>query len=144
MTNQQAIEFFVPGIPQPQGSKKAFVVAGKRSACVVDDNHETLRDWRARVAFFASNAWTGPPLRGAVRVDRQFRFKRPPSVSAKRRPYPCVKPDADKLSRALMDALTGICFADDALVCDGRESKIYADSPGVFVVVEDMNHANRV
>lgn len=63
------------------------------------------------------------------------------------------KPDIDKLLRALLDAMTGIVWADDSQVAFVVVNKVYAwnDRPGVHVVIDFMSdealhnlgHANR-
>jgi Holliday junction resolvase RusA-like endonuclease len=42
---------------------------------------------------------------------------------------PAVKPDLDKLVRAVLDALTGVVFRDDCQVAGLSCSKLYADHP---------------
>lgn len=48
---------------------------------------------------------------------------------------PDVKPDGDKLARALFDALKGICFLDDGQVTTQEVRKRFG-RPGVHVVIE--------
>ena len=51
---------------------------------------------------------------------------------------PGVKPDIDKLARALCDALTGIAFADDSRIVTLTAEKRYVDDllpPGVEVAL---------
>jgi len=71
----------------------------------------------------------------AVRID--VRLARPKSVPAKRRPLPTVKPDADKIARLVLDALTKIVFVDDAAVCCLQVRKRYAAVPYVLVRVAE-------
>lgn len=99
-------EFFVEGEPIPQGSMKAFV-RGRR-AVLVSDNPR-LKEWRATIAANAPALM----LEGAVRLDVGFVMPKPKSV---KRLLPHVRPDLDKLIRALLDGLTGKCFKDDSQV----------------------------
>lgn len=49
------------------------------------------------------------------------------------------KPDLDNLVKAIKDALTGIVWKDDALVCRELTSKEYAaadENPGAAVMIE--------
>ena len=57
-------------------------------------------------------------------VDVTFYVPRPKSVT---REYPEVKPDADKLLRCTLDALTGIAYRDDAQVIAPHPTKLYAN-----------------
>ncbi|KKN03821.1 hypothetical protein LCGC14_1103940 [marine sediment metagenome] len=127
---------FVRGIPAPQGSKRAFITGDR--AVVVDANPKTLKDWRAAVAFRLQSEWHGPPLDGALHVELNFALLRPKSVSEKRRPSPTVKPDLDKLERAVLDALTGIVIVDDALVVELHSTKEYSDEAGVSIFVRPL------
>ena len=120
---------FVRGIPAPQGSKRAFKVGDR--AVVVDVNPQELTAWRTDIARLLQDKWKGPPLEGAVSVELHFLLLRPPSVSEKKRPYPSVMPDIDKLARAALDAMTGIVFRDDALVVRLDVTKAYAQESGL-------------
>ncbi len=66
------------------------------------------------------------PRKMPVDMRVSFYLARPASKSKKA--YPTVKPDLDKLVRAVGDALTGICFEDDSAIvhCDARK---YYGSP---------------
>ena len=134
-TAQRVTEFsvFVRGIPAPQGSKRAFKVGDK--AVVVDVNPKSLKDWRSAINFVLQDKWEGPPLEGAVQVTLLFFLLRPKSVSEKKRPYPSVKPDIDKLCRAALDAMTGIVYGDDAQVIDVCASKQYSTESGLQIRV---------
>lgn len=137
------IQFTVPGLPQPQGSARAFVVKGK--AVVTGDNPK-VRSWRADVKTIAMDHWQGEPASGPVMVTVQFTLPRPQShygtgknagvlkaTAPERHPK---KPDLDKLVRAVLDALTGVCWRDDAQVCYVGASKYYGDRPETYFEVE--------
>lgn len=129
---------WVPGIPQPQGSSRAFV-RGNRA--VVTSANPALRGWREVVAVGVGLAL--PPdwvvLDGPVAVTVTFTLPRPKSLP-RRRQFPATRPDVDKLARAVLDALTGVVFRDDAQVVMLTAMKQYAvESPsGVQIVVTPM------
>lgn len=128
-----ATTFFVAGIPQPQGSKTGYVRGGR--AVIVDKNPGALKPWRAEIARIAAATWVHTqPLDGPVRVYAAFVMPKPKSV---KRDYPHVRPDLDKLMRALMDGVTdaGCVWADDSQVVEIETSKIYGETPGVHVVI---------
>lgn len=84
------------------------------------------------------------PSRVAIRLLVEFRLPYPISTIRKNQMgwYPHIKyPDVDKLLRAMMDALTGIVWADDSQVCYCTVNKGYAwnDKPGAYVVIDFMN-----
>ena len=110
------ITVFVPGVPAPQGSAKAFVVNGH--AIVTHDNENTM-PWRSQVASFIRQA-IGPvgivyPT-GPVTVDILFLMPRRKAEPKRVTPAHTRKPDCDKLLRACLDALTGLIYTDDAQV----------------------------
>ena len=126
------VTFFVAGVPVPQGSKTAFVV-GKR-AVLTDANKDKLRPWRAEVTRVAGEAWAGrESLAGAVSVEVRFVFERPKTV---KRDTPHVKPDIDKLLRALFDGVTDAkVWLDDAQVVRVNATKVYGAVAGVDVSI---------
>jgi len=138
------LHFRVVGRPVAQGSMSAFI-AGKR-AVVTDQKGKTLRPWREAVRATAleaaGEAWQ--PLAGPVRVLLLLALPRPASAPKRRRTWPIGKRsgDGDKLTRAVLDALTdaGI-WRDDSQVVDGRWIKDYPGPengmhvPGVTVAV---------
>lgn len=129
----EQVEFWVPGIPIPQGSKVGFVVG--RRAVIVDANKVDLKPWRALVKKAAAEAVAGRPgFDDAVAVLLDFYMPRGVSVKRKR---PSAKPDADKLARAVLDGLTdGGVFTDDGRVVSLHVEEWYADDqPGVNVEV---------
>ena len=126
------VTFFVAGVPVPQGSKTAFVV-GKR-AVLTDANKDKLKPWRAEVTRVAGEAWAGrESLAGAVSVEVRFVFERPKTV---KRDTPHVKPDIDKLLRALFDGVTDAkVWLDDAQVVRVNATKVYGAVAGVDVSI---------
>jgi Holliday junction resolvase RusA-like endonuclease len=135
------ISFIVLGQPIPQGSKRLF---GK---ALVESNQATLKPWRQEIALAAHHAMLGGPWREAVAVRLAFFLPRPKMHfgsgrnSSQLKPsaptVPATRPDIDKLSRAVLDALTGIVFSDDAQVADLQAHKFFADAErpvGVRVV----------
>ena len=131
---------WVPGIPAPQGSKR-HVGRG-----IMVESSTKVGPWRERVALAVAEA-VGPehelpPKEAGIVVNAQFVFVRPAShlkrdgVSLRRGrpPAPSMRPDLDKLLRAVLDALTGIAFADDAQVVAVNAGKEYGNVNGVRLV----------
>jgi crossover junction endodeoxyribonuclease RusA len=130
-------EFFVHGTPVPQGSMKAFMVAGRPR--VTSDNNN-LKPWREAVKSRAIEEAISR-IEVPVAVELEFRMPRPKSYP-KRIVWPLRKPDLDKLVRAVFDALTeASVWTDDALVVCLHARKEFADerSPmGVYVRIEEL------
>lgn len=149
------LEFDVRGMPIPQGSARAFV-AGGRAIVATDANRASspLGAWRTAVATEARRAIASrAPLAGPVEVVLIFRLPRPrghylpangrrslPELRLDAPEFHSGKPDADKLARAALDALTAVVFGDDAQVARLAVTKRYADleGPGAMVVVRSL------
>lgn len=118
---------FIPGTPRPQGSKSV-----NRHTGHMFEANPSLKAWRSTMAA-SLIAWTGTwfgawePYNGPLAVDATFWMPRPqrPTYS-----LPAVKPDVDKLCRALGDAMTesGL-IKDDARITTWHARKRYAE-PG--------------
>ncbi len=123
------IEFTVLGCPVPQGSMKGFVIRGR--ARLTSDN-PALKDWRLQVAGAAMMACTNRELLLQDQSPREIRLKfffRKPLSAPKYRTAPTVRPDLDKLTRAILDSLTGILYSDDALVTRFGHIEKYYGTP---------------
>ena len=70
---------------------------------------------------------------GPIAMSIIFRFKRP--KSAKKRPYPSVKPDLSNLTKLLEDAANGILYKDDSAICQSYVQKVYGETDGVTIRV---------
>ena len=133
------MKFWVPGKPQPGGSKTAI------STRVVIDSNPKAKGWKQTVAGHAIRAVGKPQLKGPVAVEFTFHLLRPlahfvgrkrgNTLRADAPEWPTVKPDALKLSRTVEDALTGILYADDAQIVVERLVKRYGEEEGVQVEV---------
>jgi crossover junction endodeoxyribonuclease RusA len=130
------IRVFVPGVAKPEGSSKAFVVNGH--AKVTHDNPGTV-PWRANIAWMV-RASIGDGIvfpDGPVSIGLTFVLPRRKAEPKRVTPAHTRKPDLDKLSRAGLDALTGLVYARDQQVVNFHElSKRTAgigEQPGVWI-----------
>jgi Holliday junction resolvase RusA-like endonuclease len=137
----ETMAFVVLGEPSPEGSTKAFYIKKLNRTVTTHQNQKSLEAWRNRVATEAQRVlegreWTADSCSAYI-VDVEFVLSRPPSVPEHKRKHPIVKPDIDKLVRAVNDALTGILFVDDCQVVSMAISKDYSDDrrPGAYIVV---------
>ena len=137
-----ALEFRVRGIPAPQGSKRAYVRNGR--ANLVEMAGASLKAWRqdvtvAALAATRQGGWYVIDKPVAVHVG--FYMPRPKS-----RPLDVIhakRPDIDKLTRAVLDALTTAnVWEDDSLVADLKVWKRYEDEhgPGACIAVQVIDH----
>lgn len=139
------IRFFAAGIPSTKGSARAFVRGGR--AIVTNDAGAKAKVWAGIVSSAALDAMRGkaPIFELPLDVMVTFYLPRPKSHSTTRglRPnaptHSSSKPDADKLVRCALDALTGIVFGDDAQVARLVVEKRYANgAAGMAVSVEAL------
>lgn len=139
------IEFYVPGKPVPQGSKR-WLPGGR----MIEANSD-LRPWRATVTAYAMQAMQTEGASmieagGAASVHATFYFARPKSHygtgknAGKVKPnapmYVTSTPDSDKLLRSLSDSLTDAgVWHDDSQAVRMTAIKLYAEQPGMVVRV---------
>jgi Holliday junction resolvase RusA-like endonuclease len=53
--------------------------------------------------------------------------------------YPVGKPDLDNFKKAVMDAMNGVVYVDDAQIVDDAGKKRYADEPRVDVFIQELD-----
>jgi Holliday junction resolvase RusA-like endonuclease len=142
------VDFFAPGIPSTKGSARAFVVNGR--AIVTNDAGKKAKAWASIVAGAASEAMGSlTPFGCAVDVTVVFFLPRPKAHSrsngelkADAPRWSPKKPDADKLARCALDALTGVVFVDDSQIARLLVEKRYADGQaGAHVLVRPISTA---
>lgn len=144
------LQFFVPGIPAPGGSKR-FVGFGKKTgrAILIDDAGQRNKDWRNAVAWIGCKEMAGQELfRGPLAVDMRFYMPRPKGhydarglLRTTAPSYPTTKPDVLKLARSTEDALTGIVWNDDAQTAQLTLAKFYATrggNPGAIITIHPL------
>ncbi len=146
----RCIEFFVPGVPVPGGSKRAFTNR-KTGKPIITDASKSTRPWMSHVASVAAEAMRATedatPLSGPIRLTIEFVLPRPKGHYGTGKnagklkpgaPYLHTKrPDATKLLRSTEDALSNICWKDDSQVAIQRVRKVYGPEPGASVQIED-------
>lgn len=130
----ETLTFFVPGLPVPQGSMN-----------VSEDGHvyhkqPGLAKWRNTVGFFAERAMRQRgwelPLNEPLEVRVYFYLPKPKRAKWW---WPAVKPDLDKLTRAIGDALSpkrgSKALFEDSRIVKWRQSKYYAADGATGVAV---------
>jgi len=135
------IQFFAAGTPSGQGSKTYM---GKG---IMIDTNKNLKSWRSVIACACP---MDAPLSCLIGIELVFYFSRPQSHYGRRDKKPYLKgnapiykpskPDADKLARAALDALTGIAYVDDAMVVKLTVHKCYTHATtGVQVTITPLS-----
>lgn len=128
------LTFIAWGVAAPKGSAKGFAVPvkgkpGKFRAVVTHDNprtkgwQQTIAEAAGRALDGAGSAWTVGEW--PVRLLVVFYLARPKSLG-RRVAHHTTRPDLDKLTRSVGDALTGVMWNDDSQVVDLQVRKRYA------------------
>jgi Holliday junction resolvase RusA-like endonuclease len=121
-------EYHIIGTAIPQGSK-----AVSRAGFLYESN-KNLKGWRKHATETLIAQHHIDPIEGAIAVRINVKLSRPKTVTRK---HMTVKPDVDKLARAILDSATdaGI-WKDDAQVVDLRITKdytLFASSVNIYV-----------
>lgn len=133
------VTFFIPGRPRGKGRPRF-----SKGRAYTDDDTRAYEKLIAMGYKQAAHGFRFPDdvfLR--VRIQQQMPI--PQSASkAKRaeisggRTFPSAKPDLDNVVKAVLDALNGVAYKDDARVVGIHSMKVYSDNPGVLVEVVQM------
>lgn len=132
--------FFTPGTPRPQGSKRAITNQHTGRTHLIESSKH-VGDWRGDVKHAAVTAQgTNPPYTGPVAVHLAFHLPRPKSHPKTKITHPVKRPDIDKLTRAVLDALTGVIYHDDSQITYIQVWKLWdidhpQQTPGVRIQI---------
>jgi|PlaIllAssembly_1097288.scaffolds.fasta_scaffold04203_6 Holliday junction resolvase RusA-like endonuclease len=141
----------VPGLPVPQGSVEAALnrVTGKAYVRGVKPN---LAKYRADIREGVTRTMSVVgPLDTPMVVRVEFNLPRPKShynakggLTPRAPSWPSKRPDVDKMARAVLDALTGTVWHDDAQVVRLLATKQYATfangrTPSTSIIIEEAS-----
>lgn len=126
-------QFFIAGRPIPQGSLK-FI-----NGHAIHVRAQDLALWRADIARVAKSVIVEKAMEG-VEVHLTFTLLKPKTV---KRSEPFVRPDIDKLVRAVLDGLTGVAYDDDQQVTKVTAVKEYGAIEGVLIRITDRTKLSR-
>jgi crossover junction endodeoxyribonuclease RusA len=128
----RSLSLTVLGDPKAQGSKRAILHRSTKRPILIESGGAPLRTWRQDIVAAAQEELNGDgPLEGPVKVSLFFFMRSPKKPKA---PLPITRPDADKLCRAVLDALTtaGV-MRDDSQVTSLSARKRYGEPPRVVI-----------
>lgn len=119
---------------------KAIPSATTGRPFVKANNERKLKRWKAQAASIAGAAYrtrmipkTEPLIVGIdfYRARNKTHFgtgRNAELLKASAPPYPITAPDIDKLTRSVLDAMTGVIYANDSQVVALQVRKLYAAS----------------
>lgn len=155
VTDSGQFTFRVYGIPASKGSYRPITgrshVDGRPVTRLIPMDAKE-KPWRQRIVNTIKQCTNIPHITNdySVEIHETFYLPRPQTIPPHKRYEPTVKPDLDKLQRALHDALTdsGI-ITDDSLITSITAEKTYTDpdtlegndAAGVYVQITwSKNH----
>jgi len=126
--------FVVEGPPATKGSTVSLWSAGGRILTHTDSPR--LAAWTRAVQWSAKAARVPcVPKPGGVRIEACCSYLAPRAPAGA---YPTRPPDVDKVARALLDALTGIAYVDDAQVVELLISKRYGAEAAITITIAQV------
>ena len=128
-------EFFVTMIPPTTThQQKKIDTRGKRPRVYEPD---TLKSARAKLEAYLHPYAPEHPHAGAVQLVVKWCF--PVTGTHRNGQYKTTRPDTDNLQKLLKDVMTNLGFwRDDALVVSEIVEKFFADIPGIFISIREL------
>lgn len=127
-------EFFMPMIP-PTVTHQEHKVNTKNGKPIFYDPPE-LKEARSKLTAHLSKHIPDKPYTSAVRLLTKWCFPKGRHSDGQ---YKTTKPDTDNLQKLLKDCMTKLHFwTDDALVASEITEKFWADIPGIYIRIEDL------
>lgn len=123
------LEFTLEILPRPQGRPRVF---GKFA---VDPSKKDKESFLALAYQYKPTV----PIDNPIAIELVFTMPRPKNHYNKKglKPdapmYHSSRPDIDNLEKLVMDALNGVFYRDDALVCRKESLKQYGETPSTLV-----------
>ena len=138
----ESVIFFVPGKPRGKGRPRSKKTGGKPYT----DSKTRAYEYQIAANYRRIAGSFRFPDDVFLRVRVQQQMPVPQSASKARkadmlegRTYPSAKPDLDNVVKAVLDALNGVAYKDDARVVGLYSQKVYSDNPGVMVEISRMD-----
>ncbi|HOL32595.1 MAG TPA: RusA family crossover junction endodeoxyribonuclease [Anaerohalosphaeraceae bacterium] len=138
------LEITVLGDPKAQGRPRA----AKRGKFIQVYNDPQSRKAKDNLRAVIQSKAPAKPFDCPLQVDLGFYMPRPKghygtgkNANRLKPTAPLLhtsKPDIDNLRKLVMDAMTGVFWRDDALVCKGTTVKEYSDRPRTEIRVKKL------
>ena len=131
--DEPALTVTVYGLAGPQGSKTPVGWGRSRKTGkaipLMRESSKKVKPWRDKVTDAITAAilrGDAHALAGPVRADITFTMPKPINAPKRRRTYPAVSPDIDKLERSTYDAITAAkAWEDGGRVIESHTRKVY-------------------
>jgi Holliday junction resolvase RusA-like endonuclease len=138
----EPVTISLAGDPQGKGRARAFIRGGH----IGHYTPEKTRTYEGMIRTAAmAEIGNKPPFEDPVEFVMRAIFPVPASWSGKKRQQallgeikPGKKPDLDNIAKAWNDALNGVVYRDDSLICRMTLDKRYGSQPLVVVTVRPL------
>lgn len=129
------IQFFMPMKP-PTVTHQEHRVTMKSGKPIFYDTPE-IKSAKVKLRDSLAEHIPIKPINNGVRLMVKWLF--PITGNHINGEYKLSKPDTDNLQKMLKDIMTDLKFwTDDALVASEITEKFYADTPGLFIVIQEL------
>lgn len=136
----ESITFFVPGKPRGKGRPRFSNGRAYTDEQTRAYEYQIAANYR-RIAGkfrFSDDVFLKVRVRQLMPVPKNA-SKAKRSAMLEGCIYPSAKPDLDNVIKAVLDALNGVAYKDDARVVGIYSQKVYGDNPGVLVEISRMD-----
>ena len=145
MNNMLTLKFTIPGDPVGKARPRFDSRSNRNYTPQGTRDYEELVKWSYRAKY------GGKMLTGEISATITAFYKIPESWSKKRKEQvirddikPTVKPDCDNIVKAILDAINGVAYKDDAAVTDLEFRKRYTiNNPRVEVKISGSDNINQ-
>ena len=128
------IQFFMPMIP-PTVTAQEHKIAVRNGKPIVYDTPE-IKSAKSMLTAYLAEHKPEQPFECGVRLIVKWCFPRGEHQNGT---YRTIRPDTDNLQKALKDCMTKCGFwKDDALVCSEIIEKFWAEIPGIWIRIEEV------
>lgn len=128
------IQFFMPMIP-PTVTAQEHKIAVRNGKPIVYDTPE-IKSAKSMLTAYLIEHKPEQPFECGVRLIVKWCFPRGEHQTGT---YRTTRPDTDNLQKLLKDCMTKCGFwKDDALVCSEITEKFWAEIPGIWIRIEEV------
>jgi Holliday junction resolvase RusA-like endonuclease len=150
MSNKYDYHLVVLGDPKEQKRHRtaSFDRTGKPLPCTI--RYDPSKTDKKNLREIVQNKAPLTPLNCPLRVNLEFCMPRPKShygsgknagtVKDSSPRHHTTKPDIDNLRKLVMDAMNGIFWRDDALICEGTTIKRYSERPRTEIFIKVLKN----
>lgn len=138
------IKIVVDAIPVAQPRQRHAIIAGHVTNYTPDDH--PVNSFKASIVYSARKMYQGPVIDEPIEVTIIAVFPRTKNKIFKKFPmnreWKTTKPDVDNIQKSVYDALNGVLWRDDSLICSASTQKYIADgeeNPKVIITIRTLN-----